>query len=143
MRWDSRAKTAATDSLDALDPPGLWLAVRRGMLNRCPCCGEGKVFDGYLTLVPQCSGCGAPLARLRADDAPPYFTILLTGHLLVPLVLMVEHRWMPPMWLHMAVWLPLFTLLCMALLRPVKGAVVGWMCQLGFLEAASPQPGDA
>jgi uncharacterized protein (DUF983 family) len=124
-------------------PPGLWLAVRRGLQNRCPCCGEGRVFDGYLTLVKHCAACGAPLGRLRADDAPPYFTILLVGHLLVPGVLWVEFHYRPPMWLHMAVWLPLFTILCMLLLRPIKGGVVGWMCRLGFLEAATPQPTHA
>ena len=112
--------------------PPLALAARRGAMNRCPVCGEGKVFAGYLRLVPQCAACGAPLGRLRADDAPPYFTIFLVGHLLVPGVLWAEKAWMPPMWLHMAVWLPLFTLLCMLLLRPIKGAVVGWMVRLGF-----------
>jgi uncharacterized protein (DUF983 family) len=112
--------------------PPLGLAVRRGLMNRCPVCGEGKVFAGYLAVVPQCAACGVPLGRLRADDAPPYFTIFLVGHLLVPGVLWVEKTWMPPMWLHMAVWLPLFTVLCMLMLRPIKGAVVGWMVTLGF-----------
>jgi len=51
----------------------------------------------------------------------------------------VEWRWMPPMWLHMVVWLPLFTILCMLLLRPVKGATVGWMTRLGFLDDAHPR----
>jgi len=132
MRWDSRL--IATPAGEAT--PGFWPAIKRGLLNRCPFCGEGRIFDGYLKVVPECSHCHAPLGKLRADDAPPYFTIFVVGHLLVPLVLMVEHRWMPPMWLHMVVWLPLFTLLCMALLRPIKGATVGWMSRLGFLDDA-------
>jgi len=140
MRWDSRVSAAAGKQPMK---PGLWLAVRRGLLNRCPCCGVGKVFDGYLTLVPECEACGAPLGMLRADDAPPYFTILLTGHLLVPGVLWVERHYMPPMWLHMAIWLPLFTIVCIVLLRPIKGAVVGWMSQLGFLVSAAPVPARA
>ena len=81
----------------------------------------------------ECSHCHAPLGRLRADDAPPYFTIFLVGHVLVPLVLWVEKAYEPPMWLHMVVWLPLFTIICTVLLRPIKGAVVGWMSTLGFV----------
>jgi uncharacterized protein (DUF983 family) len=113
----------------------MWLAVKRGLANRCPVCGAGRIFDGYLKVVPECAVCHAPLGKLRADDAPPYFTIFLVGHLLVPVVLWVEWRWMPPMWLHMTLWLPLFTILCMLILRPVKGATVGWMSRLGFLDA--------
>ena len=96
--------------------------------------GKGKVFKGFLSVVPECSACGAPLGLLRADDAPPYIVIFLVGHLLVPVVFWVERHYEPPMWLHMAVWLPLFAVLCTLLLRPVKGGVVGWMTRLGFLE---------
>jgi uncharacterized protein (DUF983 family) len=113
-------------------PPPFRQAALRGARNRCPVCGEGRVFAGYLRLVEACEVCGAPLGRLRADDAPPYFTILITGHLLVPLALMVEKAWMPPIWVHMAIWLPLFTIVCILVLRPIKGAVVGWMASLGF-----------
>jgi uncharacterized protein (DUF983 family) len=112
--------------------PRFGVGVTRGLANRCPVCGEGAVFAGFLRVVDRCGHCAVPLGRLRADDAPPYFTILLTGHLLVPGVLWVERVWTPPMWLHMAVWLPLFTLVCTLLLRPIKGAVVGWMASLGF-----------
>ncbi|WP_149538516.1 DUF983 domain-containing protein [Siccirubricoccus phaeus] len=142
MRWD--ASRLATPP--AYPPPPFSTAVGRGLGNHCPFCGKGRVFAGYLKVVPACANCGAPLGRLRADDAPPYFTIFLVGHLLVPGVFWVERNWQPPMWVHMAVWLPLFTLLCVALLRPVKGAVVGWMSALGFVEAepetvtAAPRP---
>lgn len=137
MRWEPDRSTKA--SPNAL--PSLWTAMRRGVGNRCPVCGEGHVFDGFLKVVPECSHCGAPLGRLRADDAPPYFTIFIAGHLLVPPVFWVEKAYEPAMWLHMVVWLPLFTILCTLLLRPVKGAVVGWMTSLGFLgEEAVPVP---
>ena len=136
MRWtpESVATDAAVtpDAAGQATPP-LWLAVRRGLANRCPFCGEGKVFAGYLTVVPECSHCHAPLGLLRADDAPPYFTIFLAGHILVPIVLWVEKAYEPPMWLHMVVWLPLFAIICTLLLRPIKGAVVGWMSTLGFV----------
>jgi len=121
--------------------PPLRTAVARGLTNRCPVCGEGQVFRSYLKLVPHCRVCNTPLGRLRADDAPPYFTIFLVGHLLVPVALWVEKAWMPPMWLHMAIWLPLFAVLSMLMLQPVKGAVVGWMTSLGFTgEEHGPDP---
>jgi len=112
--------------------PPLSTALWRGARNRCPICGEGKVFNGYLRVVDECSHCHAPLGRLRADDAPPYFTIFIVGHLLIPPVLWIERAYMPPMWLHMVVWLPLFAIVTTLLLRPVKGATVGLMTRLGF-----------
>jgi uncharacterized protein (DUF983 family) len=114
--------------------PSFLSAVGRGLCNRCPVCGEGPVFGGFLRVVPECAVCGAPLGRLRADDAPPYVVIFLVGHLLVPVVFWVERAYEPPMWLHMAVWLPLFAVLCTLLLRPAKGAVVGYMTRMGFLD---------
>ncbi len=136
MKWEPERSAKA---LPYTQP--LWVSMRRGLHNRCPVCGEGHVFDGFLKVVPECSHCGAPLGRLRADDAPPYFTIFIAGHLLVPLALWVEKAYEPAMWLHMVVWLPLFTLLCTLMLRPVKGAVVGWMTSLGFMgEEPMPVP---
>lgn len=116
-------------------PPPFRQAIWRGLRGRCPVCAHGKVFAGFLALVEECEVCATPLGRLRADDAPPYFTILIAGHLLVPGVLWVEEAYRPPIWLHMVVWLPLFAIVCTLLLRPVKGAVVGWMVALGFTGA--------
>lgn len=129
MRWEP---DRAAPALPYAPPASFWEAVGRGARNRCPVCGEGRVFRGYLKVVPECEVCHAPLGRLRADDAPPYFVIFLTGHLLVPPVLWIERAYMPPMWLHMVVWLPLFALACILLLRPVKGATLGWLVRLGF-----------
>lgn len=113
--------------------------VGRGLRNRCPNCGEGRVFAGYLRIVENCEVCGAPLGSLRADDAPPYIVIFLVGHLLLPPIFWVERAYEPPMWLHMVVWLPLFAVVCTLLLRPVKGAVVGWMWRLGFGDREAPR----
>ncbi|NKC33656.1 DUF983 domain-containing protein [Falsiroseomonas selenitidurans] len=127
-RWEP-ARPAATAEAPATS---FWTALSRGARNRCPVCGQGKVFAGYLRVAEECTVCHAPLGRLRADDAPPYFTIFIAGHLLFPPVLWVEKAWMPPMWLHMVVWLPAFTIACILLLRPIKGATVGWLARLGF-----------
>ena len=131
MRWEP--DRAAQQPL-SITPPPFFTAVGRGIRNRCPICGEGRVFRGFLRVVPECAVCGAPLGQLRADDAPPYVVIFLAGHLLVPGVFWVERVYEPPMWLHMAIWLPLFAVLCTLLLRPVKGGVVGYMVRMGFLE---------
>ena len=126
--------------------PAYGQGLARGLRNRCPCCEGGPVFQpgwrGYLKVVPECAACHAPLGELRADDAPPYFTIVAVGHLLLPLLLWVETTYTPPMWLHMVVWLPLFTIASVALLRPIKGAVVGWMCALGFDTGDTAPRGD-
>lgn len=108
--------------------------VGRGIRGLCPHCGVGRIFAGFLRIVPACAHCGAPLGAMRADDAPPYIVIFLVGHLLVPPIFWVEKAYQPPMWLHMVVWLPLFAAACTLLLRPAKGAVVGWMWRLGFAE---------
>ena len=130
MRWEPDRAAGVLP----YTPPTFFTAVGRGIGNRCPVCGEGKVFKGFLRVVPECAVCKAPLGHLRADDAPPYVVIFLVGHLLVPGVFWVERHYEPPMWLHMAVWLPLFAVLCTLLLRPAKGAVVGYMVRMGFLE---------
>ena len=128
-------ETWAPDRAEPTPPyprPPFWTALGRGARNRCPVCGEGRVFKTFLGLVPKCENCGTPLGRLRPDDAAPYFVILIAGHILLPPVFWVERHWMPPMWLHMVIWLPLFTIVCTLLLRPVKGAVVGLLIRLGF-----------
>lgn len=108
---------------------GLW----RGLGCRCPNCGTaGQVFRRYLTVATRCDQCGEALGRYRADDAPPYFTIFLVGHLVIPLVLLWEKLAPPPIWLHLAVWLPLTLALTLLLLRPVKGATLGVMWSLGI-----------
>ncbi|MDP3418270.1 DUF983 domain-containing protein [Falsiroseomonas sp.] len=137
-RWEP-TRSADADST----PPtaSAWTVIGRGMRNRCPVCGEGKVFRGYLRVVDNCEVCQAPLGSLRADDLPPYITIFVAGHVLFPPVLWVEKAWMPPMWLHMAVWLPAFTIACILLLRPIKGGTVGWMARLGFDLPAEAPPG--
>jgi uncharacterized protein (DUF983 family) len=133
MRWDATTSGSGGGKAPRFVPAPFGTAVGRGLRNRCPYCGVGRVFAGYLKLTPECSNCHAPLGRLRADDAPPYFTIFLVGHILVPPVFWVEKAYEPPMWIHMVVWLPLFTILCILLLRPIKGAVVGWMSTLGIV----------
>ncbi len=112
--------------------PPLGLALRRGLFNRCPICGQGKVFRGFLRVVDRCEVCEAPLGTLRADDAPPYFTIFIVGHLFVPPILWAEKAYEPSVLFYALVVLPLFALVTTLLLRPVKGATVGLMARLNI-----------
>ena len=101
-------------------------AMMRGLRSRCPNCGEGRLFRAYLKVVDRCAVCGTELFHQRADDAPPYFVILITGHIVVPAALLVETEFSPPLWLHALIWVPLTLGLALGLLQPVKGAIVGW-----------------
>ncbi len=101
-------------------------AFKRGFLCRCPNCGKGRLFRAYLKVVDNCSECGEPLHHHRADDAPAYIVIVIVGHIVVPLALMVETEITPSYWVHLALWLPLTLGLSLALLQPIKGAIVGW-----------------
>ncbi|HEX6960119.1 MAG TPA: DUF983 domain-containing protein [Ferrovibrio sp.] len=100
-------------------------AMLRGWRRRCPQCGEGGIFAGYLAVNPQCPSCGLALSGHRADDAPPYFTILIVGHIIVPLMLLLEQHLHPAEWVHMALWLPLTLLLSLWLLPHIKGSLIG------------------
>ena len=105
--------------------PPVSTAIGRGLLGRCPACGKSHMFNGFLRVVAQCSNCAAPLGLARADDAPPYFTILIVGHIVVPLMLVLEQEAHPAEWVHMVLWLPLTLVMSLTLLPRIKGALIG------------------
>jgi uncharacterized protein (DUF983 family) len=109
-------------------------AIGRGLLSRCPACGERHLFKGYLKVVSECRRCGAPLGLARADDAPPYFTILVVGHIVVPLLVIMQRLANPPTWEMTAIFVPLTLVLALGLLRPIKGGTVGLMLTMGMLK---------
>ena len=124
----------------------VWPAVRRGLLKRCPACGVGSIYRAFLKVVDRCPHCTEELHHHRADDAPPYFTMLIVGHVVVGGVLWLEQAAAPAMWVHAALWLPLTLLLSLLLLPRVKGALVGlqWSLRMhgfgGVPEAPEEQP---
>src|SRR5512140_718233 len=77
-------------------------SLLRGAALKCPACSRGAMFRRYLKVVDACPHCGEELHHHRADDAPPYFTIVIVGHVVVSLVLAVEMAYQPPLWLHAA-----------------------------------------
>jgi uncharacterized protein (DUF983 family) len=104
----------------------------RGLFGRCPKCGEGRLFRAFLKVADHCPACGEELHHHRADDFPAYLVIVIVGHLVVGLVLAVEVAYAPPLWVHALLWLPVTAGLALALLQPVKGAVVGFQWQHGM-----------
>jgi uncharacterized protein (DUF983 family) len=115
-------------------------ALGRGFMCRCPSCGQTKLFQGYLTVVPECANCGAPLGSARADDAPPYFTIVIVGHIVVPLMLWMQRAQDPSTLTLTAIFVPMTIVLALALLRPIKGATVGLMLRLNMLKPEQDRP---
>jgi uncharacterized protein (DUF983 family) len=103
----------------------LKLSLWRGFRKRCPGCGEGQLFNSYTKTVSECATCHEDLLHHQADDAPPYFTMMLVGHTVVPLLLVVEKIWHPALWLHFVLWLPLTVIMTLWLLPRVKGSIIG------------------
>lgn len=102
-------------------------AVTRGFFGRCPACGQGRLFGRYLKVVPHCAACGEAYGHFRADDAPPWLTIILLGHIMVPIVLHFERTYDLPAVVQFAVWPTLTLGLALALLPRTKGLVLGFL----------------
>jgi uncharacterized protein (DUF983 family) len=118
-------------------PRSIALGLKRGLLQRCPNCGQGKLYRRYLK-VQACDVCGQDNTLYPADDAPPYFTILIVGHIVVAPLLCFPVIWTAPTGLVLAVVMPTLAALTLTLLPSVKGAVVG---VLWALEGrAEPKP---
>jgi uncharacterized protein (DUF983 family) len=95
-----------------------------GLRCRCPRCGEGALFDGFLSLAPRCQRCGLDYRFADSGDGPAVFVILIAGFVVVFAALMVEAFWRPPYWVHALLWLPLLLAISLGLLRPLKGLLI-------------------
>jgi len=113
--------------------PAPWsLGMRRGLAQRCPACGLGPLYRGYVKQQSICSQCSENLLQYRADDAPAYFTILIIGHIVVPAVLLLEVLYHPPTSLQLMLWIPFTVALAVLALPRIKGALIGlqWALRL-------------
>jgi uncharacterized protein (DUF983 family) len=99
-------------------------AIMRGIRGRCPRCGEGTLYRGFLGLKPNCEKCGLDFDFADAGDGPAVFVILIGGFIVVFAALIVEFTYQPPYWVHAALWLPLILLVTLAPLRPIKGVLI-------------------
>lgn len=98
--------------------------VRAGLLGRCPRCGEGKLFAGFLTVAPRCTRCDLDFAFIDSGDGPAVFVILIIGFVVCGLALWVEVAFNPPLWVHFVLWLPAILALALPLLRALKGLMI-------------------
>lgn len=105
-----------------------------GLAGRCPRCGEGALFEGFLTLKPACRRCGLDYAFADSGDGPAVFVILLAGFLISSIALTVELRYQPPFWLLAAIFGPLILVVCLGLLRPMKGLMIALQYRNGARE---------
>ena len=108
------------------DTRDLRRALLRGWARKCPVCGEGALMDGYLTVRAECPACGADLSHQRTDDGPAWATILITGHILAPVMLIVFVAWRPEGWVMAVGFSAVFVALSLYLLPRLKGCFVGF-----------------
>lgn len=99
-------------------------AALSGVRGRCPRCGDGKLFKGYIALPQACETCGLDYGFADSGDGPAVFVMLVAGFLGMAFVLWFEFTYSPPFWVHLAVSLPVTLLICLALLRVFKGLLI-------------------
>ena len=99
--------------------------VVAGLMCRCPNCGEGPLFEGFLKVTARCEACGFDLSKSDSGDGPAVFVILIAGFLVgfAFMITAINNPYMP-VWLHLIIWLPLMTVVSLGLMRPVKGVLV-------------------
>lgn len=119
---------------------GVAAAVGRGLRGRCPHCGQASLFADFLGIRDQCPACGLGFAGHDVGDGAIVFVIFVLGFAVVGGALAVELRYQPPLWVHAVLWAPAVIGGTFALLRPVKGAIVGLQYSFRSTEEP-PRPG--
>jgi uncharacterized protein (DUF983 family) len=99
-------------------------AIRKGLAGRCPRCGKGRLFQGFLNMRPRCEECGLDYSFIDSGDGPAVFVIMLAGFIVVGCALIVEVRYEPPLWVHALLWAPLILAITLLPLRPMKGLMI-------------------
>src|SRR3984957_2190946 len=112
----------------------VWQTALRGLACKCPRCGRGKLFAGFLTLRPRCEACGLDYTFIDTGDGPAIFIIMLAGAIVVACALIVEVKYQPPFWLHAVLWLPLILVTTLLPLRSMKALLIA----LQFHHKAAP-----
>ena len=120
------------NTMSSSSSPSVMTGLKRGILHRCPNCGDGRLYVRYLKVDADCEACGHDLAAYPADDGPAYFTILIIGHLFVAPLLLFPFIWKAPVGLVLPLTILPLAALTLLLLPRVKGAVIGalWAIKL-------------
>jgi uncharacterized protein (DUF983 family) len=98
--------------------------LQASLLGRCPRCGQGKLFDGYLSIAPGCSACGQSFREFDVGDGAASLVILVVGAIVCGLALWVEFTFQPPLWVHAVLWAPVIAILTFVFLRLTKSALL-------------------
>ena len=114
--------------------PTLTESALRGIACRCPRCGKGKLYGGFLHLRPSCEACGLDYTFTDTGDGPAIFLIMLAGAIVVTAALIVEVKYQPPFWVHAALWLPLILATTLLPMRSMKSLLIA----LQFHHKAAP-----
>jgi uncharacterized protein (DUF983 family) len=115
-------------------PVTLSQTILRGLACRCPRCGQGKLFAGFLNLKRRCEACELDYAFIDTGDGPAIFIMMLSGAIVVAAALIVEVKYQPPYWLHAVLWLPLILVTTLLPLRAMKSLLIA----LQFHHKAAP-----
>ena len=112
------------NELASLPRPGLTQIALRGLACKCPRCGRGKLYAGFLELRRRCEACGLDYAFIDAGDGPAIFIIMIAGAIVVACALIVEVKYQPPFWVHAVLWLPLILATTLLPLRSMKSLLI-------------------
>jgi uncharacterized protein (DUF983 family) len=127
-------------------PATFWQAVLRGLRCKCPRCGGAELFNRLLKPAPRCRACGQDWSHQRADDFPAYIAILVTGHLLTPLIILLSLDFDLGPGAMAAIIVPLAFIMLLGMLQPAKGAVIAaqwWHGMHGFVKERQAGPNSA
>ena len=114
--------------------------IRTGFRGRCPRCGEGRLFKGFVSMPDRCGVCGLDYSFADAGDGPAVFVILIIGFVVVGLALWMEVNFSPPLWLHFLLWVPLTIVLALTALRLIKGVLITLQYRNRAAEGRLDQP---
>ena len=98
--------------------------VLRGLACKCPRCGRGRLYAGFLRLAAKCDACGLDYTFIDSGDGPAVFIIMIAGAIVVASALIVEIKYQPPFWVHAALWLPLTLAVTLWPLRAAKSLLI-------------------
>ena len=129
--WEASCLMTSAD----LKYPSTPTALIRGVVGRCPRCGRGRLLHRYLKMTERCAVCGEPYGHFRIDDAASWLTILVVGHITVPIILLCELSFQLSLWLAYTIYLPLVVGLAAIMLPRCKGAIAAlmWAMKAGRL----------
>ena len=117
-------ETQKTSRMQDPTLPTVTETAMRGLACKCPRCGRGRLYGGFLNLRPNCEACGLDFAFIDSGDGPAIFIIMLAGAIVVGCALIVEIKYQPPFWLHAALWLPLIVATTLLPLRSMKSLLI-------------------